>query len=227
MSPALLLAGWLGLSGCAADVVALEYLAVINVAPPHGAAGIGLDTQAAITFSAPLDPDTVPGAVELLDSDGAPVGIALNYDRGSYTVLVQPSDALLPDSRYTLSLATSLYSDEVGALAAPLSSSFSTAGADAPADAAPLAAILTPAAACTPGVALSLDGSASYDPEGEALEWSWSVAEAPAGYSLDPADAAAPSLTVDAAGSWLIQLVVSDGARESAPDWLSLDCEER
>ena len=69
-----------------------------------------------------------------------------------------------------------------------------------------------------------LDGSGSYDPEGKALTYSWSVAYQPAGSNLSIADAtaAATSLTFDTEGTYEIMLTVNDGSR-SASDLVTVD----
>ena len=69
-----------------------------------------------------------------------------------------------------------------------------------------------------------LDGSGSYDPEGKALTYSWSVAYQPAGSSLSIADttAAATSFTFDTEGTYEVMLTVNDGSR-SASDLVTVD----
>ena len=74
------------------------------------------------------------------------------------------------------------------------------------------------------GAPLELDGSQSRDPDGDALTFEWRLLAAPAG-SASPAGqlSAAPGaakavLTPDAAGAWMVGLVVSDGRLRSAMD---------
>ncbi|MCC6145382.1 MAG: hypothetical protein IT368_16370 [Candidatus Hydrogenedentes bacterium] len=67
--------------------------------------------------------------------------------------------------------------------------------------------------------AVTLDGSASFDPDGDAIEFSWSLASQPTGSTAtitNPA-AATPTLTPDEPGDYVAQLIVSDGDLSSAP----------
>lgn len=69
------------------------------------------------------------------------------------------------------------------------------------------------------GVAATLDGSASSDADGDALQYSWTVVSAPGGShaAFSNAAAAAPTFTPDVAGSYEFALVVNDGKVNSAP----------
>jgi len=64
------------------------------------------------------------------------------------------------------------------------------------------------------------DGSASVDPDGDALGFTWSILSRPDGSTalLSDANAIAPTLTADAPGLYIVQLIVSDGVAESEPD---------
>ncbi len=70
------------------------------------------------------------------------------------------------------------------------------------------------------GLATRLDGRASADPDGDALRFRWTIAEAPSGAKgeLRDDDTARPTLVPDRAGTWTLALTVSDGRVESAPD---------
>ncbi len=69
------------------------------------------------------------------------------------------------------------------------------------------------------GQIVHLDGAGSYDPEGSGLTYEWSIVSAPAGSAatLSGTTLVSPDITPDVAGSYLIQLVVSDGVSKSTP----------
>lgn len=67
-----------------------------------------------------------------------------------------------------------------------------------------------------------LDGSASYDPEGAALEYTWTVFDRPSCSSLADdsiynSSGATPYIVPDCAGIFNVSLVVSDGVNYSSP----------
>jgi len=76
--------------------------------------------------------------------------------------------------------------------------------------------------------ASTLDGSASYDPEGAELEYSWSISQAPACSEMDSDDihnSATPSASIvpDCDGVYVMGLVVNDGAQWSEYDYCTVD----
>ena len=77
------------------------------------------------------------------------------------------------------------------------------------------------------GFAVTLDGSASSDPDGDALQYSWTLT-APTGSAatLEGATSAAPGFTPDVAGTYQVSLVVSDGEAESPADALTVTAQD-
>ena len=76
----------------------------------------------------------------------------------------------------------------------------------------------------TVGIALVLDGSASTDPDGDALSFQWSLTSSPIDSSaqLFDADTSSPVLIADEAGTYVLELVVSDGEFLSAPSSIDI-----
>ena len=70
-----------------------------------------------------------------------------------------------------------------------------------------------------PGQTITLDGSTSFDPEGDPLTYNWSLS-APAGSAAVLANPTSvrPTFTVDRDGDYVVQLIVNDGLLNSAPD---------
>jgi hypothetical protein len=80
------------------------------------------------------------------------------------------------------------------------------------------------------GVRVDLDGSASSDPEGAELEYSWAVASTPSCSGLAADDlynqgTVSPSFICDCEGIYTIALVVSDGTQWSEPDYATVSCD--
>ena len=70
-----------------------------------------------------------------------------------------------------------------------------------------------------PGQTITLDGSTSFDPEGDPLTYSWSLST-PAGSTAVLANPTSvrPTFTVDRDGDYVVQLIVNDGLLNSAAD---------
>ncbi|MBW2440373.1 MAG: PKD domain-containing protein [Deltaproteobacteria bacterium] len=70
------------------------------------------------------------------------------------------------------------------------------------------------------GSTVALDGNGSIDADGDAITFSWTFSSVPAGSTpmLSDPSAANPTFTADAAGEYMVQLIVHDGTADSAPD---------
>ncbi len=83
--------------------------------------------------------------------------------------------------------------------------------------------ILTP---CSPSE-ITLDGTASYDPEGQPLSYAWHITGVPNGSQVSDAFvdgrfSSTPSFNADVPGIYTLELVVSDGQSESEPSYVAV-----
>ncbi|MCB9741483.1 MAG: hypothetical protein H6741_26515 [Alphaproteobacteria bacterium] len=145
-------------------------------------------------------------------------------------------DAALTDNNSTTASTTSFVPDLVGTYVAMLQvcDEISCSEVDlvvvevSPDDAVPVADAGPDTTAVT-GIRALLDGSASYDPEGAALTYSWALSSAPACSGLTSndlfnAETATPSIICDCEGSFVVSLVVSDGLQWSPADYAAVTC---
>jgi YD repeat-containing protein len=76
----------------------------------------------------------------------------------------------------------------------------------------------------TLGATVMLDGSASFDSNDDPLTYAWAVAERPEGSTATLSDPTVvqPTFVPDKAGTYTVQLIVNDGAVNSAPDTMQI-----
>jgi hypothetical protein len=70
---------------------------------------------------------------------------------------------------------------------------------------------------------VTLDGSGSYDPDNDPIEgYSWALVSGPEGVVLDQTDPVHPTFTPTTTGTYLFQLIVTDGIFDSEPDFVEI-----
>ena len=71
---------------------------------------------------------------------------------------------------------------------------------------------------------VTLNGGASSDVDGDSLTYAWSILDTPAGSSatLPQTNVVSPTLLIDVAGAYLLQLIVNDGHVDSVADTMSI-----
>ena len=76
----------------------------------------------------------------------------------------------------------------------------------------------------TEGSGVTLDGSASYDPDGSPITYSWTLVSTPANSSASLQDdiSVSPKFHIDKAGTYIAQLVVSNGRERSTPSTVTI-----
>lgn len=76
----------------------------------------------------------------------------------------------------------------------------------------------------TIGSLVTLDGSASSDPDGDTLTYNWSFTSRPIGSNAAFSDSTVvnPTFTADVDGTYVISLVVNDGTVDGAPDTVTI-----
>ena len=201
-----------GVEASAGDRVLVSTLNSAPVARPGNDRSVALGALVTLDGSAStdVDGDTLTYAWSLLSAPAgstavltAPSSVNPSFvaDRpGSYVVQLIVNDGQLASTPVTVTISTDN--------AAPAAN----AGPD---QTVPLGALV------------QLSGTASSDPEGQPLTYAWSLSSRPAGSSavLDNPNAANPRFTADRAGTYAVQLIVSDGVLSSAPDTVIISTE--
>jgi hypothetical protein len=207
----------LGLIACGTPVSVVAPLGVVYTSPASGDAGVSIDSDVVVVFSAPLDEESVSASsVWLSDDQGAAVSSSISLDEDAYGLVLTPEVDLEEVTSYTVHLTTDLSSSVSGWLPTDILIGFTTAGETTDENVQPTADAGTDVEIVL-GESAQLDGTMSSDPEGAPLTYDWSVTSEGIGANelLSDTTSATPLLTPVAAGSLVVGLAVNDGEWES------------
>ena len=188
--------------------------------------------------SAGPDQAVASGAVVTLDGSGShnPAGATLSYQ---WTQASGPAASLSSASAVRPTFTAPVVAAGQPAVALSFSLTVtSTSGASAPAT---VAVTVSPAAQANPppvasagpdqavssGAAVTLDGSGSHDPDGQAIAYAWTQTAGPA-VALSSSTAAGPTFTAPTVSSGsppvtlVFSLVVTDATASSSPDTVTV-----
>ena len=159
--------------------------------------------------------------IDVLDNDSDPDGDALTItevsDPANGTTAIEANQVrFTPAAGFSGATSfTYVISDGRGGTSSATVTVTVTAGNDAP------VANAGPDQSAYLGDAIVLNGGGSSDPDGDPITYLWTVQSAPPGATVGftPSTTVAnPTITVSAAGLYVLRLVVNDGSLDSAPD---------
>lgn len=211
------------LTACSDATVVKDYLALVSVSPDQGATQVAVNTDVIAGFSEALDSSTVDQQnVYITDATGGPVVASVEYNSKAHWLVVNPEADLMPNSTYVVTFTSNLKGTRSGNLLSPVQTQFTTAGIN-PSNGLP-SAVAGEDAAAQVGDTITLDGTASTDPEGAALTFQWRVVIGPANSeaSLSSTTQPTPTFTIDTEGEYVFGLVVNDGIQDSSEDFISI-----
>ncbi|HEV8303397.1 MAG TPA: Ig-like domain-containing protein [Gemmatimonadales bacterium] len=182
---------------------------VVSTSPASAANGVPVSTGVAVTFSEPMDPASVDASTFAV-SPNVPGTRAVNGATATFT----PSTPLGYFTTYAVSVTAGVRDLAGNGLASAVSWSFTTVQSQAPRASAGADREVAR------GVAVTLDGSGSSDPEGQSLSYSWAQVGGPNVTGGTPLAGVRPSINAPSAVTTLaFELRVTDaGGLNSAPD---------
>jgi hypothetical protein len=221
---------WLLLLACQSPVIELDYLAVTALSPQNEAGDIAIDARMLVTFNEPLVPDSVDDeTVQLFANDGTPIAIDVFYTASENNVSATPLDPLAYDAAYTFVITSDVEGERTGAMPADVLTRFRTGlPGPGPSNLAPIADAGSDVVGAPVYADVHIDGTASFDPEQQMLDYQWRLVTRPLGSSafVEVPDAATTIVRVDLPGRYTAGLVVNDGYHDSAEDLVEISAIE-
>ncbi len=211
------------LIGCGDATVAKDYLALVSVSPDQGATQVAVNTTVIAGFSEALVSSSVDQQnIYITDSSGGPVVATVEYQPDAHWIMIDPEADLAPNSTYVVTFTSNIEGKRNGFLLAPVQTQFTTAGTN-PSNEMPIADA-GPDLEAGMGASVTLDGTASSDPEGADLSFEWRIVLAPATSeaTLSTTSQPSPTIVVDREGEYVIGLTVNDGVQNSSEDFASI-----
>jgi hypothetical protein len=200
---------------------------VVNDSTVHSAADtVTITVSTTPVANAGVNQNIATGSLVTLDGSASydPDGDLITYS-WSFVSVPTGSSAALSDSTV---VNPSFTADVTGSYVLGLSVYDGTS--DSSADAVTITVSTTPVANAgsnqniATGSLVTLDGSASYDPDGDLITYTWSFTSVPTGSSAALSDSAVvnPSFTADITGSYVLNLVINDGISDSSADTVTV-----
>ena len=208
------------LTACKNPLVVKEYLNVISLSPSQGATQVDVDTNIIAGFSEPLVANSIDSqSVYIQDLDGNPIVAIAAYEAKAHWVVLDPEASLTPNTTYVVTFTSAIKGEYSGNLLAPVQTQFTTTGTN-PTDQPPTAQAGGDREVRS-GDLVTLSGSASADPEGNAITYQWRIVSKPASSEANLSTATGPetAFTADIEGEYLVGLVVNDGSQDSSEDF--------
>jgi len=212
------------LAACGSPDGIVTVLSVTSVVPAGGAVSVSRDAAVVVSFSEPLDVETISEDSAILETlAGTPVDVERTWDEDAWALVMTPLEPLDHATDFGLILGEELEGTDSGGLPKPVITTFQTVTSTL-GDNTPPIADAGDDLELTVGAVADLDGTASEDPDGDPLTWSWAILDMPEASEtqLLDSDSSTPLLVVDTAGTWVIELVVDDGELRSEPAYVQL-----
>jgi hypothetical protein len=219
----------MSLTDAKASLKRTTFLLVVSLLIGCGGGGGGDNAPITTTANAGPDQNVVAGSVVTLDGSNS-TGAAGSLITYQWSMVSQPagssaalSSATVVNPTFTTDVAgpyvLSLVVNDGQVNSAPDMVTITASVANA----APVANAGLPQNVTT-GSAVTLNGSASSDANGDPLTYSWVFTSKPAGSSatLSSATVVNPTFRADLAGSYVLNLVVNDGQVNSAPSTVTI-----